>query len=415
VLLGDIPADELRDKFVLVGATAAGLGDILPTPMSGLGRPMPGVEIHATVLDALRSNAFIEWLPVETVIAVTVATGVALMIGLLYLSPRDGLVLSAGVGLMSLVGILLMLAWGRLWLPPSGILIGIVLAYPLWSWRRLEAAQRFIDFELRQIHDAEPGATIDVATESSIDPLENRIAIVRAVGERQRAIQKVRDDTMRFISHDIRSPLASIITLAEGFGHKPGDDPRLQQMGRYAQHALDLADDFFRLAKAEALDPRGFAEIDLSSLVQEAADDMWPLAEKRHVLILVRDLGSDDPVVLGDQTQLLRALINLLGNAIKFSPEGSKVQVTLRADGNWQEIAVADEGCGIAEENLDRLFTRYGRITQPGQPSPPGIGLGLLIVKTIVERHSGTVSVQSAVGAGSTFIIRLPRAASRHD
>jgi CHASE2 domain-containing sensor protein/nitrogen-specific signal transduction histidine kinase len=415
VLLGDIPADELRDKFVLVGATAAGLGDIHPTPMSGLGRPMPGVEVHATVLDALRSNAIIEWLPAETVIAVTLATVLTLMIGLLYLSPRDGLVLSAGVGLASLVGILLMLAWGRLWLPPSGILIGIVLAYPLWSWRRLEAAQRFIDFELRQIHDAEPGAAVGAATKRSIDPLEDRINIVRSVADRQRAIQKVRDDTMRFISHDIRSPLASIITLAEGFGRKPGDDPRLQQMGRYAQHALDLADDFFRLAKAEALDPRGFTEIDLSSPVQEAADDIWPLAEKRHVLILVRDLGSGDPVVLGDQTQLLRALINLLGNAIKFSPEGSKVEVTLREDGGWLEIAVADQGCGIAEENLTRLFTRYGRITTPGQPSPPGIGLGLLIVKTIVERHSGTVSVQSTVGAGSTFIIRLPRAASRHD
>jgi CHASE2 domain-containing sensor protein/anti-sigma regulatory factor (Ser/Thr protein kinase) len=415
VLTGETPAEALRGKFVLIGATAAGLGDIYPTPMSELGRPMPGVEIHATVIDALRSGEIVKWASPQTVVAITMFTVVALMVGLLYLSPRDGLVLSAVLGLALVLGIVLLLDWGRFWLPPSAMLIGIVLAYPLWSWRRLEAAQRFIDFELRQLRDADPGATDNVPTTRSIDPLEDRINIVRGVADRQRAIRKSREDTMRFISHDIRSPLASIITLTDGLGDASRDDPHLRQIGRYAQHALDLADDFFRLAKAEALDPRGFREVDMASLAQDAADDVWPIAEKRRITVSVEEGNAEGACVLGDQMQLLRALVNLLNNAIKFSPEGSLVRVSLNADGDWLEVTVTDQGCGIAEENLGKIFTRYGRITEAGQPSPPGVGLGLLIVKTIVERHGGAVAVHSVFGKGSTFTIRLPRSASRHD
>lgn len=413
VLTGAVPAEALAGKFVLVGATAAGLGDIYPTPMSELGRPMPGVEIHATIIDALRGGHLIDWMPAGTVVAITMATVAALMLGLLYLSPRNGLVLSALVGLALFVGTVALLAWGRLWLPPGAMLIGIVLAYPLWSWRRLEAAQRFIDFELRELRDADPGMADIPPTTRSIDPVEDRINLVRSLAERQRAIRKSREETMRFISHDIRSPLASIITLTDDDRDGAGEHPRIGQIGRYARTALQLADDFFRLAKAEALDPRGFREVDLASLVQDAADDVWPVADRRRITVAV-DAAPDEACVLGDPMQLLRALVNLLDNAIKFSPDGARVDLALRAAGDGFEVSVADRGCGIAAENLGRLFTRYGRIAQPGQPSPPGVGLGLLIVKTIVERHGGSVAVRSTLGAGSTFTVRLPRPAGRH-
>ena len=410
VLSGAVGADQLRGKRVLVGATAAGLGDQYPTPMSGLGVAMPGVEIHATLLDAMRGNATIEWLPRSQYAAVTVVTIFGLMVGLLFLSPRDGLMLSAAVGLGAVVGAILLLQWGHLWLPPSSILLGASLAYPFWSWRRLEATQRFMDAELQQLHEIEPSATADVTAERSLDPLENRIAIVRAAAERQRAIQKAREDTMRFISHDIRSPLASIITLVEGAGSQAGSDylSRLQRAGHYAQNALNLADDFFCLAKAEAIDASKFDEVDLSSLAQEAADEVWPQAERKHILILVRDEGSRDALTRGDRSQLNRALINLLDNAIKFSAEWSSIYLVLREADNRQEIDIIDQGCGIAPGDLGKLFTRYGRIARSGQPAQPGVGLGLVIVKTIIERHGGRISVDSTPDAGSTFHIHLP-------
>ena len=411
VLSGAVPAERLRSKLVLVGATAAGLGDRYPTPMSELGLPMSGVEIHATLLDALRTNAVVNWASVGAVTAVTVAILLALMTGLLFLSPRDGLLLSALVGLGAIVGALILLRWGHRWLPPSSILLSAVLAYPLWSWRRLEAAQRFMDAELVQLRETEPGATAGTPIAHGPDPLENRIAIVRAAIERQRTIRRVRDDTMRFISHDIRSPLASIITLVEGAGTQPGADHagRLKRAGHYAQKALKLADDFFRLAKAEAIDASKFEELELASLAQEAADAAWPQAERKRIVIQVRDEAHPDALVRGDRAQLARALVNLLDNAIKFSTEAAPIQMTLRDDGDWQEIAITDRGCGIAPEDFEKLFTRYGRITRPDQPAQAGVGLGLLIVKTIVERHGGTIAVESELGAGATFRVRLPR------
>lgn len=414
VLTGTIAAEALAGKFVLVGATAAGLGDIHPTPMSALGRPMPGVEIHATIIDALRSGGLVEWLQPGAAVAITMTTVAVLMIGLLYLSPRNGLLYSALFGFALLFGTVALLAWGRLWLPPGAMLIGIVLAYPLWSWRRLEAAQRFIDLELRELRDADPALADNPPAVRSIDPVEDRINLVRSLAERQREIRKSREDTMRFISHDIRSPLASIITLTDGVGDAPGGHPRLGQIGRYARTALQLADDFFQLAKAEALDPRGFREVDIVSVAQDAADDVWPVADRRRISVSV-DAAQEEALVSGDPMQLLRALVNLLDNAVKFSPDGAHVGVSLGTAGDWVEVAVVDRGCGIAEENLGRLFTRYGRITRPGQPSPPGVGLGLLIVKTIVERHGGSVAVRSTPGEGSTFTVRLPRLACHHD
>jgi CHASE2 domain-containing sensor protein len=412
VLTGAVGSDQLRGQRVLVGATAAGLGDVLPTPMASLGRSMPGVEIHATVLDGLRSGTNVSWLSHEQTVAITIGAIVALMAGLLLLSPRDGLLLSASVGLASIVGVVIMLRTGRIWLPPSPILIGAVLAYPLWSWRRLEAAQRFMDAELRALQVIEPGASADQRRAVSIDPLENRIGIVRAAAERQRAIQKAREDTMRFISHDIRSPLATVITLVDGASQQTGADhsTRLRQVGHYARVALDLADDFFRLAKAEAIDTRKFVEIDLSALAQEAADEVWPLAEAKHILVLVRDEGGRDPMVMGDRSLLGRALTNLLNNAIKYSPAETTVRMTLRDVGDHQEITIVDQGYGIAAEDLGRLFVRYGRIDRPDQATQAGVGLGLVIVKTIIERHGGQVSVDSTLGTGSTFRIVLPRA-----
>jgi signal transduction histidine kinase len=349
----------------------------------------------------------IEWRTRGQVAAFTAFVLVALMLGLRYMSPRDGLLLSAASGVAAIIGAILLLQWEQRWLPPSAILFGAMLAYPLWSWRRLESAQRFMDAELRELHESEPMGAVATVPERGTDPMEDRIAIVHAAAERQRAIRKARDDTMRFISHDIRSPLASIITLVEGGAGAADATARLKRTGHYAQCALDLADDFFRLTKAEAIDIRKFEEVDLSALAQDAADEVWPAAERKHIVILVKNEGNRDATVRGDSAQLSRALINLLGNAIKFSPELTTIRISLRDAGDWQELDITDQGCGVALEDIGTLFTRYGRI---GKSNQPGIGLGLVIVKTIIERHGGTITVDSTPDIGSTFRIRLPGA-----
>ena len=402
VLTGAVPADLFRDKYVLVGATATGLGDQYATPMSALGIPMSGVEIHANVLDALRTGIAIDWLPPAIHVIVSAALVAVLMTGLLTLSPRNGLLASAFMVLLTVVGSLILLRWAHVWLPPSAALLGTVLAYPLWSWRRLETAQRFVDSELQILHESGADLADDDSRSGPFDKLENHIGIIRAATERQRAARKVRDDTIRFISHDIRSPLATIVTLVEGAGTQADD--RLRHAGQYAQSALDLADDFFRLAKAEAIDVRKFTEMDLTAIVQNAVDGAWPIAEKKCISLQYA-CPDDEFWIRGDPVQLGRAFTNLLDNSIKFSPPESVVAISIARSETGYSIGFSDQGRGIAPEDQDRLFTAYGRL---GEVDQPGVGLGLVIVKTIVERHGGHVTVDSRVGAGSRFVVHLP-------
>jgi len=412
VLSGAVPADGLRGKIVLVGATAAGLGDVYATPTSSTGRPMPGIEIQANALETLRNGDAVVRLAGGPVAAITALTLIVLMLALLRLSPRGGLLATALVLTMALAGSLSLLAGWHLWLPPVPLVIGTVLAYPLWSWRRLEAAQRYLDDELRQLRDSEPAALSSKPPAPSFDRLDQRIAIVHAATDRQHELRKARDETMRFLSHDLRSPLVSIIALVEGTGGPVITEfqARLNQIRRYAEKALDLADDFFRLAKAEAADPRRFIELDLATIVLEAADEAWAVAEKKKIAIQVHDACPGEALVLGDRSLLHRALLNLLDNAIRFGPERSPVRIDLRAADGSFEIAVSDEGSGVPAEFQDQLFTRFGRIPQPNQPPQAGVGLGLFIARTVAERHGGSAGHRSPPAGGATFFIRLPAA-----
>ncbi|MBK6678192.1 MAG: ATP-binding protein [Rhodocyclaceae bacterium] len=117
---------------------------------------------------------------------------------------------------------------------------------------------------------------------------------------------------------------------------------------------------------------------------------------------------------MGDPSLLRRVLTNLLGNAVKYSPPDTTVRLVLAEDGKWCEIDVVDEGYGISADQMDRLFTRHARVSRPASPTSRASVSAWWIVKTIVDRHGGGVSVESAPGAGSTFRVRLPRAASRH-
>jgi signal transduction histidine kinase len=403
VLDGVIAPQELKGKYILVGATATGLGDQYPTPESVFGANMSGIEIHATILDALRTNTFITWLLPETVATITMFAITGIMLGLLLLSPRNGLLLSTACMVGCTLGAILLLHWGKFWLPPSGMLLGTLLAYPLWSWRRLELVQRTIDAELAELHKEDPTATLETTPKDSIDPLENRVTIVRAAAFRQRMVRKARQDTIRFISHDIRGPLTSIILLTEGHGDEADD--HLHRVKHYARRALDLIDGFSDLVQAEILEPRKFEEVDLVMLTQEAADNAWTEAQHKHIEIIIHHETDDEAIVRGDRGQIVRAIDNLLSNAIKFSPQASKVKLVLRRLGDSFEITVTDQGRGIAPQDMDKLFTRYSRI---GLLNTPGLGLGLLIVKTIVEGHGGKIAVDSRPDAGSTFRITLP-------
>ena len=153
-----------------------------------------------------------------------------------------------------------------------------------------------------------------------------------------------------------------------------------------------------------------FVELDLAGLVDSAADEVWPQAHARGIRIDVdtRDAETEEAIVRGDFSLLRRAVINLLTNAIKYGAANSTVSASLSAEGQDWVIRVRDQGEGIPPDALPRLFKRFSRIVDEGRDKPTGVGLGLLIVKTVAERHGGTVEVDSRPGEGCTFALRLP-------
>ncbi len=616
VLRDDVAAAEFKDKIVLVGVTAPGLGDEFPTPLSGdysgnsaasfsgqshEARAMPGVEIHANILQGLREGINLQGASFATTATVSLIFIIGLFAAFLWLTPSQSMILTAVLCATTLVGSALLFRFGQLWISPVVAFMGMILAYPLWSWRKLQATQRYLDEELSRLQLERSVISPEVALAISPSPLsksnalsgtskfanvfftqgvvENRIASVRDATQRLRDLNRFvadsleslpeaaivtdfngrvmlanssadhlfgfrsdrtqpaaneqplegrdvfelmqdfkhdsnqtwrelwaeasearrvisiearfvskmskvnkligaaksaddleflvqiapsmshtgahtgtiltltdisplreserrRDEALRFLSHDMRSPQASIITLLEMQRDDPEGMPTaklMERIDRYAKRTLTLADDFLRLAKAERSKPQDFELLELGGLLQDATDEAWSLSAAKSISVKPK-LPDEEAWVMGDRDLLTRVLMNLLSNAIKYSPPNTKITCALHRDAlNWV-IDVTDQGYGISEANMSKLFSRFVRLHEEGQPEEEGIGLGLVFVKTVVTRHNGTIGVKSRVAEyeknphenpsapsvlstdhGTTFSVALPAQAAPLD
>lgn len=219
-----------------------------------------------------------------------------------------------------------------------------------------------------------------------------------------RTATRQREEALQLLTHDMRSPQASIVTLLRNAGGtiEQGLSRRIEG---YAQRTLALADGFVQLARAEA-QPLAFDEIDLRDVMLDAVDDLWPQSSARQMRIETE--GADEEMLVrGDRGLLTRAAINLIGNAIKYSPAGSTVRCGLAARGAETVLWVRDQGPGIAEEQRALLFQPFRRL---GKGGPDGVGLGLALVRSVAARHGGSVDCISTLGEGSRFELRLPAA-----
>ncbi|HEY9098535.1 MAG TPA: CHASE2 domain-containing protein [Thiobacillus sp.] len=399
VLTGDFSPGTFRDKIVLVGATAAGMGDLLPTPVSGLRQPMPGVEVHANALESMRSNSLIEQAGLMS--SLIAATVLALMplLWLPRLNPLGGLLFSvlwfvvvAGAAI-SLPAVL------NVWVPVASALLAIVLAYPVWSWRRLESAGRFLDHELKRLRqELGPETSVQPRLQSR-DPFEMRIRQVQAAAHRLRHFQDEQRETLAFISHDIRAPLASAMMQLDSLP----EQARARLSGPLTR-GLTLAEEFLRTSRAEMLDATRFEELDFIALLHQAIDDAYTAARLKHVK-LMRDLPDDPVWVQGEFGLLHRAVLNLVLNAVHYAPEQSSVEISFVQQRGFAGVSVTDHGPGIEAQNLARLFQRFSR-GAAGHVS--GTGLGLYFVRTVAEKHGGTVTVESEPGVYTRFTLSVP-------
>ncbi|HXU68677.1 MAG TPA: response regulator [Polyangia bacterium] len=222
-------------------------------------------------------------------------------------------------------------------------------------------------------------------------------------------------DFYSIIAHDLRSPLsammlrtAAILSGRRGVLSGPLTED-VRKMDANIRSMVALINDFLDLARLEGAGYKIDREpVDVSALVRATIDDVRPLAEESQ-LVLSAELPTGVVVeTVGDRRRLGQVLTNLLSNAIKFTPAGGRVTMRVRREGDIVAIDVEDTGRGISDEALPTLFERYTRVIDP-QHQVAGTGLGLMIVREIVEAHGGTVRVQSSAGKGSTFSVRLPR------
>lgn len=399
-LTGEFAPGTFRDRIVLVGATAAGMGDLLPTPVSGLAAPMPGVEFNANVVAAMRDGRLIRELPRAPALLLTAVLALLPLAWLARLNPLNGLLASLAwfVVVAGLAASLPFVA--RVWMSSAGALAAILLAYPVWSWRRLESAGRFLDHELKRLRQ-ELGAAIDTAShESTRDPFQARIRQVQAAAHRLRHLHDERRETLAFISHDIRAPLASALMQVDEL--PTGAQARLREP---LTRGLNLAEEFLRTSRAEMLDTARFEELDFGAVLHQAVDDAYLTARAKSVR-LIRTIADDPLWVNGEFGLLHRAVLNLILNAVHHTPGGSAVEIALCATESQLEARVTDPGPGIAPADQPRLFQRFSRAA--GQAG--GTGLGLYFVRTVAEKHGGRVSVVSAEGGPTCFSITLPQA-----
>jgi signal transduction histidine kinase len=533
VLRGTVPEGTFRNRYVLIGATAAALGDLYATSAPAATGLTPGVEIFGSVLQGLIDDRQVVLAQPWQDLAFNLGPLVIALLGLLWLRPLGVIMLICAMLALRLGLHVARPMIGVQFTPASGF-FGLLLVYPLWSLMRLSAAFRYLRWGTELLSEAMDGLPVARPRVTGGDFLDRQMAATSAAGLRMRDLhrfvrdgidqlpdptmildrtgavfianmaatrhwqsesrglglvgsdahllladihwrstgapmmpagalhgpplrsiigegqdargrflllrcvpffdarnahagwmvalvdiskmrhaQSQRDEALRFISHDIREPSAAILTVLELARTRNGafsEDEMLQRIARHAETGLELADGFVNLARAEA-QPFHPEVIDLVGLLQQTIDDAWAHARKRQVKVLLITT-LDEALCVADRSLLTRALTNVLSNALKYSPPGLDLRCHASERPEHWAIAIQDQGPGIPPAMQSQLFQPFHRLHRDSHPEVHGVGLGLLLVRTVVQRHGGTIEIDSEENAGCTVTLVLPKPAA---
>ena len=224
-------------------------------------------------------------------------------------------------------------------------------------------------------------------------------------------VHEVRRDFVANISHELKTPIGALSLLSEAVLGAKNDPEAVEKFANRMQteskRLTDLVQEIINLSRLQDSDPLSVpSELHVQDLIREAIDQTQVTADSRQ--IVVTNSGDVDGLILGDREQLIMAIQNLIENAINYSPEGTKVTVTSKVEDGIIDISVTDQGIGIPDADLDRIFERFYRVDPARSRLTGGTGLGLSIVKHVALKHGGEVKVWSSESVGSTFSLRLP-------
>jgi signal transduction histidine kinase len=295
------------------------------------------------------------------------------------------------------------LIWAALRFGPRGATVATFVVSALAIWATARGAGPFVEPALA-------GRLLRLQAFMAVVAI-TALLLAAANAERDRAVE-ARNNLLAIVSHDLKNPLhvitfstSSLARKAQASGFASESGKPIAAIERAVERMTSLIDDLLDVASIEAgrlsltLDVRAAQE-----LLDEAGELMLPSAAARSQTL---ELEPDESraYVKCDRKRVLQVLSNLIGNAIKFTPEGGSIAVRVRASGSWVYFSVADTGPGIPREQIDQVFERFWRGT-----SGQGSGLGLSIAKGVIESHGGRIWAESRAGAGATFHFSLPRA-----
>ena len=285
---------------------------------------------------------------------------------------------------------------------------------------RINHPEPFADhhLEVLRVFAEHIAAVIDRA--EVMERMGRRTRELEADNEKLEDLNRMKDVFLSTASHELKTPLTSVIAYAELLDDHEGKLSR-DQAGEFvarlraeAQRLLGLIEDILDLSRLECgklvLKPRTLA---VNEIVLSAVETVRAFARKHGVSIDI-DLAADLPLLVVDEVKVRQVLVNLLVNAVKWSPRDTPVIVHSRLDGAAVRLEVVDRGPGIEPDTATHIFELFGQGVSPESETRGGLGIGLHLVKRIAEMHGGHVGVNSRPGEGSVFWVRLPIAASEH-
>jgi two-component system, OmpR family, sensor histidine kinase SenX3 len=256
------------------------------------------------------------------------------------------------------------------------------------------------------------GRVVSRHVTARVAPLGSKLVLVLVDDRtRERRVEAIRRDFVANVSHELKTPVGALDLLAEAVG-EAADDPEAVQrfsarMRTESERLTRLVQQIIELSRLQGDDPLDEVDpVPVDALAERALDRVRVDASDKEVeLVFAGEHGFE---VLGNGEQLVVALGNLVENAVAYSPSGSKVTVSARANESMVDVVVTDQGVGIPADELDRIFERFYRVDPARARTTGGTGLGLSIVKHVVATHGGEVRVWSVEGEGSSFTMTLP-------
>jgi PAS domain S-box-containing protein len=276
------------------------------------------------------------------------------------------------------------------------------------------------------------GVTIDVALAvSTLKDKEGKVVgflhLAKDITEKQRyekrlkELDRMKSDFVSNVSHELRTPLTAIKASADNMLDNlvgPLSEKQTRYLLRIKNNADRLArliNDVLDLSRIEAgrVDLRP-SDLDLTALAQEVVEQVRPMTLEKLIRLEVTSCDGDC-VSWADRDKVAQVLMNLIGNAVKFTAPHGAITVTIKRIADWMHIAVTDTGPGIAAEDVDRVFNKFYQVAHAGEQKARGTGLGLAICKALVEMHGGRIWVESEINKGSTFAFTLPARHPLHE